>query len=40
MKCDIVRDLMPGYIDGVISEAGSSAVMEHLDECGECRRFF
>ncbi len=40
MNCDIVRDLMPGYIDGVISEAGSSAVMEHLDECGECRRFF
>lgn len=40
MKCDIVRDLMPGYIDGVISEAGSSAVREHLDECGECRRFF
>ena len=40
MKCDIVRDLMPGYIDGVISEAGSSAVREHLDECGECRRIF
>jgi len=40
MKCDIVRDLMPGYIDGVISEAGSSAVREHLDGCGECRRYF
>lgn len=39
MKCDIVRDLMPGYIDGVISEAGSSAVREHLEDCGECRRF-
>lgn len=40
MKCDIVRDLMPGYIDGVISEAGSSAVKEHLEDCGECRRIF
>ncbi len=40
MKCDIVRDLMPGYIDGVISEAGSSAVREHMEGCGECRRIF
>lgn len=40
MNCDIVRDLMPGYIDGVISEAGSSAVREHLEDCGECRRVF
>lgn len=40
MNCDIVRDLMPGYIDGVISEAGSSAVREHLEDCGECRRIF
>lgn len=31
MNCDIVRDLMPGYIDGVISEAGSSAVRKHLE---------
>lgn len=40
MNCDIVRDLMPGYIDGVISEAGSSAVREHLEDCGACRRVF
>lgn len=40
MNCDIIRDLMPGYIDGVLSEAGSSAVREHMEECGECRRFF
>ncbi len=40
MNCDIVRDLMPGYIDGVISEAGSSAVRKHLEGCGECRRIF
>ena len=40
MNCDIVRDLMPGYIDGVISETGSSAVREHLEDCGECRRIF
>ena len=40
MNCDIVRDLIPGYIDGVLSEAGSSAVREHLEDCGECRHFY
>ncbi|MDE7271898.1 MAG: zf-HC2 domain-containing protein [Lachnospiraceae bacterium] len=40
MNCDIIRDLLPGYLDGVLSEAGSSAVKEHLEDCGECRHFF
>lgn len=40
MNCDIIRDLMPGCIDGVISEAGNSAVRAHLESCGECRRIF
>lgn len=40
MNCDIVRDLMPGYIDDVISEAGGSAVRKHLENCGDCRQFF
>lgn len=40
MNCDIIRDLIPGYLDGVLSEAGSSAVREHLEDCGECRCFF
>lgn len=40
MDCNIIRDLMPGCIDGVLSEAGSSAVMEHLKGCEECRHIF
>lgn len=40
MNCDIVRDLMPGYIDGVLSGAGSSAVREHLEDCEECGQLY
>jgi len=36
-SCDIIKDLLPGYIDGVLSEAGADAVREHLEECEKCR---
>lgn len=38
--CDIIKDLLPGYIDEVLSEASINAVKEHLDECQECRRVY
>ncbi len=34
--CDIIRDLLPGYIDDILSEAGTNAVKEHLKHCEEC----
>lgn len=34
--CDIIKDLLPGYIDGLLSEAGAGAVKEHLEKCSEC----
>ena len=40
MDCDIVRDLMPGYIDGVLSEAGSRVVRGHLERCAECGQVY
>ena len=40
MNCDIIRDLMPGYIDDVLTETSASAVREHLEGCGECRCIF
>lgn len=36
--CEIIRDLLPGYIDGILSEAGAEAVVTHLEECEECRQ--
>ncbi|MDE6738671.1 MAG: zf-HC2 domain-containing protein [Lachnospiraceae bacterium] len=35
--CDIIKDLLPGYIDGILSGTGRNAVEEHLIECSECR---
>lgn len=40
MKCDIIRDLMPGYIDDLLSEASSHMVREHLEDCEDCRRVY
>ncbi len=35
-NCDIIRDLLPLYQDGVCSESSSIAVEEHLAECAAC----
>lgn len=36
-SCDIVRDLIPLYIDDVASRASRQMVEEHLAECADCR---
>lgn len=35
-NCDIIKDLLPLYCDGVCSDASKSAVEEHLEECCGC----
>lgn len=35
--CEIIRDLLPLYVDDVVSEESRSAVDEHLTECDSCR---
>lgn len=37
--CDIVKDLIPSYVDDICSESSRKAVEEHMAECEECRRF-
>ena len=36
--CEIVRDLLPLYIDGVCLEGSRELVEEHLKECEEIGR--
>ena len=36
--CEVIQDLLPGYIDGILSKTGADAVKEHLKECEGCRR--
>ena len=40
LKCEIVRDLMPSYIDGLTSEITNEAVREHIDGCQECAALY
>ena len=38
MKCSIIQDLLPLYVDGVVSEDTAQAVEEHLETCEACRK--
>lgn len=40
IPCEIIRDLLPSYMDGLTSEESNQAVEEHLKECEECQRYF
>lgn len=38
MKCNIVRDLLPLYFDGLCSEETCRQLEEHMEQCGDCRQ--
>ena len=40
MKCEIVRDLLPSYIDGLTSSVTNEEIEKHLDECVMCRQYY
>lgn len=37
MECEIIRDLLPLYADGVAGEASRELVRRHLESCPACR---
>ena len=37
ISCDVIKDLLPLYIDEVVSEDTKILVEEHIAECDECR---
>lgn len=39
-QCEIVRDLMPLYLDGIASGQSRQMVEAHLSECKECSDLF
>jgi len=36
VSCDIVKDLLPLYLDDVCSSDSKAAVTEHIAACGKC----
>lgn len=40
MKCNIVKDLLPAYIDGLTSQDTNKEIEEHLKECRACRTIY
>lgn len=39
-SCEIVKDLLPLYHDGVCSEDSISMIDQHLDECESCKKYY
>lgn len=35
-NCEIIKDLLPLYCDGVCSDASKTAIEEHTTDCSEC----
>lgn len=40
MKCCIVKDLLPGYIDGLTSEDTNEEMKMHLENCNSCNTIY
>lgn len=36
VNCDIIKDLLPGYIDKTTSESTNKLVIDHLQKCKNC----
>lgn len=37
LKCEIIKDLLPGYVEGLTSNDTNEAVEEHLKNCPDCQ---
>jgi len=40
MDCNVIKDLLPLYVDECCSEESTSLVAEHLDACASCRKIY
>ena len=35
-ECSVVRDILPLYLENMVSEETAEAIKEHLEACPEC----
>ena len=38
-NCEIIKDLLPLYVDNICSNQSRKIVEEHLDECPKCQTY-
>ena len=38
MNCNIIKDLIPSYIDRICSKETGAAIEEHIEHCQECKK--
>ena len=39
-ECNIIRDLLPLYVEDMVSEETTQFVKEHLTECKNCKEYY
>ncbi len=39
-ECDLVRDLLPIYMDGKVSKESKEIVEKHIASCPECKEMY
>lgn len=40
LECEMVRDLLPNYIEELTSEKTNKVIEEHLENCKDCRKVY
>lgn len=40
LACEIVRDLLPLYVDGMVSDVSQKSIENHLEHCTDCKELY
>lgn len=40
LDCEIVKDLLPLYVDGMVSDVSKKSIEEHLEHCKDCTEIY
>ena len=40
LNCEIIRDLLPLYVDGMVSDVSRKSIESHLGRCTQCREAY
>ena len=38
ISCNIIKDILPLYVDEVVSEDTRNMISEHMEHCADCRK--